>query len=238
MTSSSASLCSLSKTPTAYVVPVSKWPGCGHKIPRCPMLIVVTILRRTKGAAKDHLNIASAFIVLTIYQRSRHVHLLMVMGCRVLMVMRRVDLQQVRSRLGEGGRRWFPRSSDAGLPLPLALPLTLPLPMPSTCTISPSIAAADLAVPGGVATPPPIIITRRSHLRPLHIQQRGSSLSCSSSTSADAPPTCSRSAVFEQIAFRCAPRSKRAQTSLTPTLYPQKTSLRCFYPAKEDEIKI
>lgn len=60
----------------------------------------------------------------------------------------------------------------AGLPLPLALPLTLPLPMPSTCTISLSIAAADLAVPGGVATPPPIIITRRSHLRPLHAQQR------------------------------------------------------------------
>jgi len=75
----------------------------------------------------------------------------------------------------------------AGLPLPLALPLTLPLPMPSTCTISLSIAAADLAVPGGVATPPPIIITRWSHLRPLHALSNGSSLSRSSSTSADAP---------------------------------------------------
>lgn len=51
---------------------------------------------------------------LTIYQRSRHVHLLMMMSRWMLMMMWRMDLQQVRSRLGEGGRRWFPRSSHAG----------------------------------------------------------------------------------------------------------------------------
>lgn len=53
--------------------------------------------------------------LLTIDQGSRYIQLLVMMRCRMLLVVvRRMYLQQVRSRLGEGRRRWFPRSGDPG----------------------------------------------------------------------------------------------------------------------------
>lgn len=53
--------------------------------------------------------------LLTIDQGSRYVHLLVMMRRRVLLVVVwRMYLQQVRSRLGEGRWRRFPRSGDTG----------------------------------------------------------------------------------------------------------------------------
>ena len=52
---------------------------------------------------------------LTVDQRHwRHGHLLMVMRSWMLMMVRWMDLKQMRPRLREGRRGWFPRTRDAG----------------------------------------------------------------------------------------------------------------------------
>jgi len=78
---------------------------------RCSSMIGIRI---ELGVRDESIATTACGRLLTVYQRSWHVHLLMMMGRRMLVVMGRVDLQQVRPCLGEGGRGWFPRSSDAG----------------------------------------------------------------------------------------------------------------------------
>ncbi|KYN15420.1 hypothetical protein ALC57_12469 [Trachymyrmex cornetzi] len=77
---------------------------------RCSPVQVFNVNCSYHLASKD----ANIFaFLLTIDQGSRYIQLLVMMRRRMLLVMvRRMYLQQVRSRLGEGRRRWFPRSGN------------------------------------------------------------------------------------------------------------------------------